>query len=148
MSNDDASRDPLVPVNTDGSAIHWDKNEATIYGALHQFTTWTTRTGRHRELLTHGTVTDSRGKTFMDDLTAIPFIIEKSKWEPSVKYTIYDPCPPSADRRRRREELEAKTRSGASGSRAWATPSRVRPRSRPTARARATSRTTRSTTTA
>ena len=66
----------LIPVYTDGSAIVFDNNDATITGDINQIQHWSTRTGTHDPFIKHHAVRakGGRGTIFIDHPGAYSFI--------------------------------------------------------------------------
>ena len=95
----DASLDSDTPIKPDGTPIRFN-NPAEIPGCLDQLTKYFTRTQRHQPFLTKGVVLLNNGKTAIDSVKSVTFLVEPSAGgvvDPA-KYTLADPCPPTEKR--------------------------------------------------
>ena len=90
LSTTAVTTDSNVPVNFDNKPIIWDKNDAAIAGALHQFGLWSKRQDRFETLFEFHAYSN-RGKIYMDTVQSYSFITGTV----SGTHDFDDPCPPT-----------------------------------------------------
>ena len=91
-SHDDSKYDR--PITLDGDPVIWDRNPATLRGALKEVELYYTREGLFQELLSDRAVLIGT-KTVVESTFAIPFV--KNVISSSVTpYDFTSPCPDSA----------------------------------------------------
>lgn len=85
----------LVPVNTDGSEIKHNGNDATIPAYLRQVQLWSKRTGTHVAFIENRAV-KSGDRVYIESAESVSFIT--GDLEDEEKHTFLKPCPPTAKR--------------------------------------------------
>ena len=96
MGDQTVVTDMLQPVNTDGLAIKYNGNAATIEAKFKQIDEWSARTGTVREWITDRAVRCGKGILAIDSAQSLPFI--KSEYIDESPPTAARPAKPSAER--------------------------------------------------
>ena len=87
-----------VPTDSDGHPLNWDGNPAKILGLLDETGKHYTRNGLFAELISDRAVSLSNGKTALEHLHSIPFVL--CDITDTKTRTLSEPCPDIATRKK------------------------------------------------
>ena len=100
MSNDNdttkTASDTFVFTDIEGEVLVCDNNPAHFEGYLYEVSQCIKRTGAFLPLLEQRVVITPGGKTIVDSVSAVPFVLNEVAG--AKTYTIDDPCPRTAQR--------------------------------------------------
>ena len=94
-----------VPTDSDGHPLNWDGNPAKILGLLDETGKHYTRNGLFAELISDRAVSLSNGKTALEHLHSIPFVL--CDITDTKTRTLSEPCPDIATRKKEIDDHRA-----------------------------------------